>query len=704
MKRNKRAQITLFVILGIVLLILVLIIAYFSTRKTTTPAEKETKLPIEVSPIQESVTQCLYAVGKEAVFKLGAHGGYIDPASFGIRANSVAPTESNGVSIFPDSDVIPYWFYLKSNNKCTSDCVVTSEKPPLSADEGSRSIESQISNYIEDKINICFNNLSSFEERGIKVELVGQPKVETYVRAASILLVLNQNIKATYNGQEKTLSQFQTELPINLMSDYNLMNKIIEYTLDNNIRFFERSTLSLVGAYGLGEPPELPPLAGGTDIGSGKSDTWSFRESKSIVQRLLEDNTALYSVDNTRNSQIIITDNLAFNGIYMNYVMDVPYLKNPENYSVDFLYLEDWPIYLDIKPRNGDLIKPDITKLLWNILTIKKEQFYYDISYPLVIIIKDHEAFNGEGFTFQAAIEVNIRLNEPINISGESPLISDRSETLFCDEVQKQSGEVTVSVATTEPTLPEDITVSYNCGDETCFMGSPDFRGILISKFPLCADGFVTASAEDYHAKPARLTTSKDMPANIGLTIEPYKEVAVSIKKAVLTKVPFTSTWMFDPAAITDLGEDDKANIILTKLPEPGEDDVVESTEINGGIPPDEQPTVKLVEGEYAISGFIMTNLGPTSVSQKNITLTLPETSETVTFEEPMQTGILTMDENTGGLVSITKSDIETGRITLIIPYISIDDIQTMDDMTSMNDALNTISIYNRLELLPVFG
>lgn len=702
MKINKRAQITLFVILGIVLLILVLIIAYFMTRKTT-PVEPETRLPIEVSPIEESVRQCLYAVGKEAVYKLGAHGGYIDPESFGIRTYSAAPTESNGVSIFADSDVIPYWFYLKSNNKCTSGCVVTSEKPPLSATEGSRSIESQISNYIEEKISTCLNNLSSFEERGIKVEIIGEPKAETYVRQSSILIILNQDIKATYNGQEKTLYQFKTELPINLKNTYNLMNKIVEFTIDDNIRFFERSTMSLIGAYGLGEPSELPPLAGGTSIGSASSTTWSLRESKSIIQRLLEDNTALYSIDNTRNNQIVITDNPVFNGIYMNYILGVPYTINPENYSVDFLYLEDWPIYADIRPRNGDLIKPDITKIFFNILTIKKEQFYYDLSYPLVIIIKDHEAFNGEGFAFQAAVEINIRINEPINISGESPLVSGQSQTLFCDEVQKKSGEIAVGVSTTEPILPEDITVSYNCGDDTCFMGSADFRGILLSKFPLCTDGLVTASAEDYYSKPVRLTTSKDVPANINLQIEPYKDVAVSIKKAVLIKVPFTSVWRFDPATIADLDVDDKTTIILTKLQEPGENEVVESAEVNG-LTLGEPVIMKLVEGEYSVEGSIATNLGPDSVNQRTINVTVPDTSEIITVDYPLPTGLLTMDSSTGGMISISKSDIETGRITFIIPYIDVNDIQTMDDMTSMADTFNSISIYNRLELMPVFG
>jgi len=227
---NRKAQITLFVIIGLVLLLVVALLLFLPKLKTSkiTPGAVTTPI-LEVSAVEGTVKQCLYAVGKEGVQKLGAHGGYIYPEKFGIISNPFLPTESSGISIFGDSDVIPYWFYLKSSNTCKTGCVVTSEQPPLSLKDGDRSMESQLKSYIEEKIGECLNNLSIFEQNySVQTQIIGKPSVDVYIKDETVSLILKQTIKASYKGEEKTFEAYQAELPVRLKQAYDTMSNIID--------------------------------------------------------------------------------------------------------------------------------------------------------------------------------------------------------------------------------------------------------------------------------------------------------------------------------------------------------------------------------------------------------------------------------------------------------------------------------------------
>ena len=144
---KKRGQITLFIILGIVLLSTISIILYI---RSTTVRERLTpelipaisQIPAEARPVRTYTEDCIYKLSEEAFRKIGFGGGYIEDA--GIITDPITPTESDGVE-YPGSDLkIPYWWYLKSDNKCAGNCEFSSLQPPLSRTQNS--IETQVDN------------------------------------------------------------------------------------------------------------------------------------------------------------------------------------------------------------------------------------------------------------------------------------------------------------------------------------------------------------------------------------------------------------------------------------------------------------------------------------------------------------------------------------------------------------------------------
>jgi hypothetical protein len=91
-------------------------------------------------------------------------------------------------------------------------------------------------------------------------------------------------------------------------------------------------------------------------------------------------------------------------------------------------------------------------------------------------------------------------------------------------------------------------------------------------------------------------------------------------------------------------------------------------------------------------------------VSKKVITITDPDTGQTITLDDFFYTGEISLDKSTSGLVTITKDDLGRGKITFFIPYIDVNDITTLDELVTSQDALGTFSTSNRNDLLPRFG
>ncbi len=72
---DKKAQVTIFIILGILLVLaLILIIAFKQEIVTFKPGEL---VPTSKGKIEQFITACVEQAGNEALEKVGAQGGYI---------------------------------------------------------------------------------------------------------------------------------------------------------------------------------------------------------------------------------------------------------------------------------------------------------------------------------------------------------------------------------------------------------------------------------------------------------------------------------------------------------------------------------------------------------------------------------------------------------------------------------------------------
>jgi len=82
---QKRGQLTLFVILGIVLLVLILIMVYYRSAITETVSKdilhRQVVLPAEVRKVQDHVQNCVDDMSLIMLYQLGGQGGLLKPSA-----------------------------------------------------------------------------------------------------------------------------------------------------------------------------------------------------------------------------------------------------------------------------------------------------------------------------------------------------------------------------------------------------------------------------------------------------------------------------------------------------------------------------------------------------------------------------------------------------------------------------------------------
>ena len=105
---RKKGQVTLFAILGMVLVVIILVVVYYkasiSELITKNVLQKEVVLPIEVGKVQKHVQSCVDDASKDLLYQLGAQGGLLRfPENKGVTSEniSVAYGYYNGKNVLP---------------------------------------------------------------------------------------------------------------------------------------------------------------------------------------------------------------------------------------------------------------------------------------------------------------------------------------------------------------------------------------------------------------------------------------------------------------------------------------------------------------------------------------------------------------------------------------------------------------------------
>lgn len=577
--RKKKGQVTVFIILGIILLLIVGTYLIIESRKEII-IEREgavvEEVPVMFQPIKQFVEYCIIKEGENALVKIGNSGGYADLYEHGINANPNEPTGSSAFMVFPgnkDSSVA-YWYYFKSSNRCREGCYCGSEKPNLYKKDGGPSIEGQLEKYINNNLRNCLDDFRAFEEQGFNINELGNVDSSVAVRD-SIIISVDYPLEIKKQRSKEKIEKFYVVIPLNLRKIYELAEGITK--AEQRFMYLDRWTLEEITGFSLGlDEDRLPPISAST-LEPGKSPvTWTKTEVKKKVQnKILPQYTNLFQVYNSANYEERV-------GFYRRATLPIvsPTETSYEDLEVKFEYLNYWPIYFDISGRGvrGEVIGPEsaiVSYFDW--LGVRRYDFYYDISYPVKVDIYDKDALNKKGYHFIFGLEVNIRDNRALNCSSrDRGLIAAPTTTMFCNDNQRCANVLIETLDAQYNSRLEEVNVVYSSVSESCDIGVVD--GLSEVSLPQCvgAGCSLLFSKYDYWAYPLSYSVKCDTTSGCGdenvlcnnekitVVLEPYRTKEFKVKKKRMLK---DTTWKFNNEAV-NLLDNEYAILYLEKIKE----------------------------------------------------------------------------------------------------------------------------------------
>jgi hypothetical protein len=660
-RENKKAQATLFIIIGLIILLAIGIFYYI--RTTVIEAQVDIALKQDTAKgdavvVQNYVSSCLNDIAETGLLLLGQHGGYINLSRSDVHNQDFVIDEADATA----SDAasfgtlqIPYWWYEESSHGCTRCSITTKNIPTIEI------MEEQITVYVEENLKTCLDAFTSLEVQGYTITEQGAPLIATAISEQAVYVQLEYPLAITKEGATSSLENWYVEIDVPLQEIYNAATEVVRMEIKN--QFVEQMMLNIISAYAGVDENRLPPLAAFTE---GYVIVYWVKENvKEQLGKYLKTYTPLIQIEGTTGAVPLEATNDYGAGFFKNLYRESTYPFG--SLEVQFISptTDASDYYLDITPRTGELLKPDTFKneFFGNFLPpiqTNHYAFYYDISYPLVISVKEPTALQGEGYTFLFALEGNIRDNrnlmewaqgtgtygpwDPSKVtiglkegvpttypSGVDPETNETTystyeepeKTLLCSATQRLSGDIKVGAydgITGEPLY--GASVAFKCGIyKTCQMGATDNTGAYEDSFPICVGGAVRIDADGYYTTYVDLDTTPSKEDSVIALLEPIKEVPVTIKYIPASRLNESLSTMALRNLAFDMSQYDNVLLTIEKVP----DQLFEAPYSQIATITKKTPaTVKLVSGTYSITALLMNDQG----------VIIPARNETIQGEE----------------------------------------------------------------------
>ncbi len=556
---NKKAQVTVFIIIGIVILAVFSAILYITNITVTESFQVEAQpvretVPQEFVALQEYTEACLASVAEQGLLLLGQQGGYIYPATIG-EFSLANPTDSDGLIL--DPILVPYWYYNPEENGGDG-ISISSLRPPLHIEEEGLSIEHQLGTFIEENVESCLQNYAVFEKQNY---FVSYDEKEAHARARNgfVDFTLKMPLEAQRGGATTEMETFFIVLDVDLEHLYGVASKISELQQDTN--FLEYHTLNVLSTHtGLAQDKFPPKLQ--IEYDQVVSQTWATPLVEENLKSLLlnyiptirfagSDNFVRYEYPNSELSGV-------YQQVYDDMILGFPddgESPNVNGLLINFDYF-NWDPYLDLNAGEQQTTATSLfidspLDLISYDISFQKYLNTYDISYPLLARVEDPNALNGLGFSLNFAMEPNIINNKPVTTDTLIPAkIITGQDSLLCDPKQKDTefiNSLVIDAANHDPL--ESVSFAYSVPfEDRCGLGLSEDDGEFGASYPLAYGGILDLKLDGYLPQYFIFDTY-DFKREAGvvgyavagidrpvLEMYPLKEIEVRVKKKNLEK------------------------------------------------------------------------------------------------------------------------------------------------------------------------
>jgi len=494
---NRSGQITIFIIIGI-LLVLALLIVVFVKRESLT-VKPEELLPTSKGAVASYISSCIKQLGEDALSRLGEQGGYV------ILPQDIANNGYVHLKTSPFS-AVPYWAYGQ-----------TIAVPPLTT------VKAQIDSSIQQHLRECVLGTGAFQQSFNLVEK-SDISVNTNIAENNVVFNVRWSIEVQDKQGEKItdLIDHIAESPVKLKQLYDTASRII--TVEMRDLKLEDITQDLIAL----EHPDVP--VSGFEISCTRKE-WNIATVKQRLQDLLRVNIRELKTKGT--DFVEFPEELPY---YANhYVWDLGDDLDQKKVNVQFQYNDNYPFTFDVQPRSGNKLMSGSlgggSNPLISFFCMQNWKFVYDISYPVLVTLQDETTNYQFKMAFTVHLKHNIpdRSDVPVQPLPSVTAAGAYSDLQFCNTRNIPTTITTAElvdnaqgVSNSEPL--DNVNISYNCLQYRCDLGQTDYdyasMGDVAAKqinLPYCANAIIRAQKQGYKDGWINLVTKPGAQANVKL-------------------------------------------------------------------------------------------------------------------------------------------------------------------------------------------
>lgn len=582
----KKAQATIYVIAGIVILIAASLGYVLKTKVLTSDWERERArslaVPEYAKKVQIFTQSCVEQVAKEGTSLLSAQGGYIDIPQDAFPYSPINPF-SNRLQLFAQGESkIAYWFYESANG------VSKNQIPTLEM------IKIQLQQYMNEHLNTCLVNFDALKNQGYGI-VESQPQTSIDITDEKIFITVRMPTAIEFEDQSTMIEGWYAVLEYQLgkmlKQAYNIMET------ENEKTFLEQYALDVLSIY------DGIPFSGIDTECTPR--TWKRTDVLSTIKNALATNIPLIKMEGTD-----FTLSQDFNKYFV-VSADEVYVDT----TTQFLYSPQWPMLVDILDEDGPLLegKPytignAASRFLAQFFCLNHYHFVYDMKFPVLITITDEN-----NNMFQFATLVIIDNNQPRQNTLAIPAFGEESP--ICEN---PTIPLTISIGALSPSgdivqLP-GASVSLKCLTTQCPLGTTDQTGKLEARAPSCYNAALVVEKTGYHHDKHILSTNEE--ASVSSLVEPI--YALDVEVQVIDNNNIRPLQPTEQAIFTF---EEKNREYITSVVSPGNE------------------KVSLIAGEYEITSQLVVNSDPP--------FTIPAQSVKVCHDAPREgaLGIIGLQE-----------------------------------------------------------
>jgi hypothetical protein len=491
--QNKKAQLTVFIILGLFILIGTGVFMYF-----TSEVYKYRNLPEQFIPVAKYVEQCAEDVTLQGIFQAGMNAGYLYP-----------PDDAT----FLDAGFPVIYWYQNGQDRSVS---ITH-------------LEKDLEEYLAENIEDCISNFEPFASQFDFREAEEQnTSVNVDISKNIVQVDLFLPVIISDGTSSASLPELRKEVKNSIGNKLFLAYQIMK--TENQDGFLEFYTDEIIAA------SDWLPYEGMDFTCAPKR--WKVSDMKQYIQTAVAVNLPFIMFEGTKYEE---TDDPYYDNIYKVNIG----ASGVSDLSVETTYNPRWGMALDVQPNNNGIVTD--VKLVGDTIALPCIHTYhhkYTTEYPVLFAITDEDSAD---YPFFFATPVIMKRNEPDRFNQMRPWPSETDTIRSREYCEKTTTATEYSLSsdgsiTTEETevdkwlysldvvamdsvygfdeILDNVTISYHCVQFECTIGSTKIGGgdedsivgypILSSTFPSCSNGILVAEKEGYQTKKIYQTVAEE--------------------------------------------------------------------------------------------------------------------------------------------------------------------------------------------------